>query len=113
MSAEQCTTVGYHPNKVGVTPTNNTAQAIFPPQACVFVAKYAFPSTYSTYVELLANLSSLMQSETDEQLEYAVTEAFQRFGDVYIKIRRDSRQMPFAFAQYTVRLTHLLPGRCL
>ena len=54
-----------------------------------------------------------MQSETDEQLEYAVTEAFQRFGDVYIKIRRDSRQMPFAFAQYTVRLTPFSPGRCL
>ena len=54
MSAEQCTTVGYHPNKLGVTPTNNTAQAIFPPQACVFVAKYAL-SLNSTFVELSAN----------------------------------------------------------
>ena len=29
----------YHPDKIGVTPTNDTAQAFFPPQACVFIAK--------------------------------------------------------------------------
>lgn len=49
MGIEQCATLGYHPNKIGVTPTNNTAQAIFPPQACVFVAKYAF-SLHSQHV---------------------------------------------------------------
>ena len=49
--------------------------------------------------------NSLSQSETDEQLEHSVTEAFQQFGNVYVKIRRDSRQMPFAFAQYTVSLS--------
>ena len=54
-----------------------------------------------------------MQSETDEQLEYAVTEAFQRFGNVYVKIRRDARQMHLAFAQYTVRHTMRLLQRSL
>ncbi|KAG8534246.1 uncharacterized protein KY384_001090 [Bacidia gigantensis] len=80
--SESTARLACHPDKLGVTPTNNTAQAIFSPQACVFVA-------------------NLTQSESDEQLEYAVTEAFQRFGNVYVKIRRDARQMPFAFAQYT------------
>ena len=58
-------------------------------------------------INLVATLligCSLSQSESDEQLEHAVTESFQQFGNVYVKIRRDSRQMPFAFAQYTVRL---------
>ena len=32
--------LGHNPHKAGLTPTNNTAQAIYPPQACVFVAKY-------------------------------------------------------------------------
>ncbi|KAL9127079.1 MAG: hypothetical protein Q9217_003981 [Psora testacea] len=45
--------------------------------------------------------SRLTQSDTDDQLEYAVTQAFQQFGNVYVKIRRDGRQMPYAFAQYT------------
>ncbi|KAL9100380.1 MAG: hypothetical protein Q9163_004238 [Psora crenata] len=74
--------LAYHPDKVGVTPTNHTAQAIFSPQACVFIA-------------------NLTQSDTDEELEYAVSQAFRQFGNVYVKIRRDTRQMPFAFAQYT------------
>ena len=29
-----------HPDRAGEAPTNSNAQAIFPPQACVFVAKY-------------------------------------------------------------------------
>lgn len=58
------------------------AQAIFPPSSCVFVA-------------------NLLQSETDEALEVAVTQVFREFGTVFVKIRRDSNQMPFAFCQYT------------
>ena len=32
----------------------------------------------------------------------AVTQVFREFGPVFVKIRRDPRQMPFAFCQYTV-----------
>ncbi len=45
---------------------------------------------------------SLSQSRTDEQLEYSVTSVFQIFGDVYVKVRRDNKGMPFAFCQYEV-----------
>lgn len=45
---------------------------------------------------------SLSQARTDEQLEYSVTSVFQVFGDVYVKVRRDSKGMPFAFCQYEV-----------
>ena len=60
-----------------------------------------------------ANLDSLTQSDTDDQLEYAVTQAFQQFGNVYVKIRRDARQMPFAFAQYTVSHSNSLAAMSL
>ncbi|MCJ1473431.1 hypothetical protein MMC13_002082 [Lambiella insularis] len=65
----------------GVEVTNDNAQALLPPMACVFVA----------------NLSS---TRTDEQLERAVISVFEKFGPVYVKIRRDHRGMPYAFAQY-------------
>lgn len=45
---------------------------------------------------------SLSQARTDEQLESSVTAVFQAFGDVYVKVRRDSKGMPFAFCQYEV-----------
>ncbi|MCJ1288114.1 hypothetical protein MMC26_007469 [Xylographa opegraphella] len=72
-----------HPPTIinGVEVTNDNAQALLPPMACVFVA----------------NLSS---TRTDEQLEYSVTRVFEQFGRVYVKIRRDNRSMPYAFAQY-------------
>lgn len=31
----------------------------------------------------------------------AVTEVFRQYGTVFVKIRRDNKQMPFAFCQYT------------
>jgi len=31
----------------------------------------------------------------------AVTQVFREFGPVYVKIRRDTKHMPFAFCQYT------------
>ena len=39
ISSGPSASLAYHPDRIGVTPTNNTAQAIFSPQACVFVAK--------------------------------------------------------------------------
>ncbi|KAL8922203.1 MAG: hypothetical protein Q9172_003664 [Xanthocarpia lactea] len=59
----------------------DTAQAMLPPNACVFVA-------------------NLTQSKSDDQLEHSVSDVFQAFGNVYVKIRRDSKGMPFAFCQY-------------
>ena len=38
----------------------------------------------------------------------AVTQVFREFGPVFVKIRRDTRQMPFAFCQYTVSKSHFL-----
>lgn len=35
-------------------------------------------------------------------LESQLTQVFSKFGVVYVKIRRDTRNMPFAFCQYTV-----------
>ncbi|KAF4635113.1 hypothetical protein G7Y89_g2980 [Cudoniella acicularis] len=59
------------------------SQSIFPPSCCVFVA-------------------NLLQSESEEALQAAVTQVFREFGPVYVKIRRDAKQMPFAFCQYTI-----------
>ncbi|KAI9641076.1 hypothetical protein NHQ30_010504 [Ciborinia camelliae] len=58
------------------------AQAVYPPSCCVFVA-------------------NLLQSESEESLEMAVTQVFREYGAVYVKIRRDNKHMPFAFCQYT------------
>ena len=38
----------------------------------------------------------------DDQLEYKVKEKFEAFGNVYVKIKRDYRGMPYAFAQFEV-----------
>ncbi|MCJ1449600.1 MAG: hypothetical protein MMC23_010122, partial [Stictis urceolatum] len=61
--------------------SGDNAQAIFPPNSCVFVA-------------------NLVSTLTDEQLEFSVTRTFEQFGKVYVKIKRDPRGMPYAFCQY-------------
>ncbi|KAH8661880.1 hypothetical protein BX600DRAFT_550747 [Xylariales sp. PMI_506] len=58
------------------------AQSFYPPTACVFVA-------------------NLPESIDDTRLEAEVTRQFSKFGVVFVKIRRDNRNMPFAFCQYT------------
>ncbi|KAI8632654.1 hypothetical protein F5Y19DRAFT_471825 [Xylariaceae sp. FL1651] len=58
------------------------AQTYYPPEACVFVA-------------------NLPEHKTDVDLETAVTKVFAAFGPVFVKIRRDPKNMPFAFCQYT------------
>ncbi|KAJ4147295.1 hypothetical protein LMH87_001829 [Akanthomyces muscarius] len=58
------------------------AQGIYPPTACIFAA-------------------NLAQLYDDKTLEYEVTRAFSKYGPVFVKIRRDQRQMPFAFCQFT------------
>ncbi|KAK1255964.1 hypothetical protein MKX07_008223 [Trichoderma sp. CBMAI-0711] len=63
-------------------PTQIDAQNIYPSSACVFVA-------------------NLSQAVDDRRLEIEVTKYFSQYGTVFVKIRRDSRQMPFAFCQFT------------
>ncbi|KAI0130098.1 hypothetical protein BJ170DRAFT_681568 [Xylariales sp. AK1849] len=58
------------------------AQLYYPPSACVFVA-------------------NLPEGVNDSRLETEVTKQFSKFGIVFVKIRRDSKNMPFAFCQYT------------
>ena len=48
------------------------------------------------------NYYSLSSLRSDDQLEHSVTQAFSVFGNVYVKIRRDNKGMPFAFCQYEV-----------
>jgi hypothetical protein len=45
---------------------------------------------------------SLPEGVRDNSLEAEVTRQFSAFGTVFVKIRRDSRNMPFAFCQFTV-----------
>lgn len=49
-----------------------------------------------------AKSRSLTQIKSDEELEKSVSAVFQAFGNVYVKIRRDNKGMPFAFCQYEV-----------
>uniref|UniRef100_A0A8H7K7D2 RRM domain-containing protein n=1 Tax=Bionectria ochroleuca TaxID=29856 RepID=A0A8H7K7D2_BIOOC len=58
------------------------AQDIYPSTACIFVA----------------NLAS---NVADEELEEEVMAVFGKFGKAYVKLRRDTRNMPYAFVQYT------------
>ncbi|KAI0008643.1 hypothetical protein F4779DRAFT_641473 [Xylariaceae sp. FL0662B] len=58
------------------------AQAFYPATACVFVA-------------------NLPEHVRDARLEAEVTRAFSDFGIVFVKIRRDQKNMPFAFCQFT------------
>ncbi|KJZ79317.1 hypothetical protein HIM_01468 [Hirsutella minnesotensis 3608] len=46
-------------------------------------------------------VANLPQQYHDHKLEEEVTKAFSQFGIVFVKIKRDSRGMPFAFCQYT------------
>nr|CDN29963.1 Putative protein of unknown function [Podospora anserina]CDP24435.1 Putative protein of unknown function [Podospora anserina S mat+] len=71
---------------MSVSDSGNSAeidpQDVYPSTACVFVANLAEP-------------------RDDVALEAAVTRAFSRFGTVFVKIRRDHNNLPFAFVQYT------------
>ncbi|CAH0023389.1 unnamed protein product [Clonostachys rhizophaga] len=58
------------------------AQDIYPSTACIFVANLA------------SNVS-------DEELEEEVMAVFEKFGKAFVKLRRDTRNMPYAFVQYT------------
>ncbi|GAB0140955.1 hypothetical protein EsHS_00001563 [Epichloe bromicola] len=65
-----------------INPTSLDAQGIYPGTACMFVA-------------------NLSQPYDDRTLELEVTKTFSQFGEVWVKIKRDGSQMPFAFCQFT------------
>ncbi|KAL9943179.1 hypothetical protein ACHAPW_002635 [Verticillium nonalfalfae] len=89
-SPSKARVLGFHEDRVP------DAQEFYSSEFCVFVA-------------------NLPQSQSDETLEAAVTETFSKFGTVFVKIRRDTRnQMPYGFAQFTNAhnaRTALLKGR--
>ncbi|KAK0609341.1 hypothetical protein B0T17DRAFT_501626 [Bombardia bombarda] len=58
------------------------AQGVYPPTACVFVA-------------------NLPEPKDDMALEAAIVREFTKYGTVFVKIRRDAQNMPFAFCQFT------------
>ncbi|KHO00969.1 Nucleotide-binding, alpha-beta plait [Metarhizium album ARSEF 1941] len=64
------------------SPAKLDAQVIYPGTACMFVA-------------------NLSQPYEDKVLEFEVTKIFSQFGEVWVKIKRDCYQMPFAFCQFT------------
>ncbi|KAK7974345.1 hypothetical protein PG989_016193 [Apiospora arundinis] len=64
------------------------AQEFYPASACVFVA--------SACVQRSGHMDNM-------KLERYLNDSFGKFGAVFIKIRRDKDNMPFAFRQYTIR----------
>ncbi|RDW77401.1 hypothetical protein BP6252_05454 [Coleophoma cylindrospora] len=62
--------------------SGNNAQAYYPPAYCIFVA-------------------NLLATASDEVLTASVTEAFRKYGQVFVKVRRDNKGMPYSFAQFT------------
>ena len=86
-------------DRTGVPLSSDNAQAMLPPRACVFVAKSA---RYPMGGDTSLTTYSLVQTQSDDQLEHHVHIAFLQYGTCYVKIRRDARDMPFAFVQYEV-----------
>ncbi|KAK4971236.1 hypothetical protein LTR66_011449 [Elasticomyces elasticus] len=78
-------------DRVTETPTVENAQALFPPTACMFIA-------------------NLCATRTDAEILDALNGRFRQFatkvgsteqeGGLWIKVYRDNRGMPYAFAQY-------------
>lgn len=64
----------------------------------------SWPSKFLTYEipSYLLTRFSLPEAVDDQALEAEVTRHFSKFGVVFVKIRRDPRNMPFAFCQFTV-----------
>ncbi|KAF7503553.1 hypothetical protein GJ744_003626 [Endocarpon pusillum] len=69
------------PDRLAEVITADNAQAIYPPQACIFVA----------------NLSTQC---TDEQIQKACESKFGAWGPCHAKVHRDKNRMPYAFVQF-------------
>jgi hypothetical protein len=78
---------------------------MMPKASTHLLAASSLPSkSFPLQLKLKLISQSLLQSEGEETLQMAVTQVFREFGPVFVKIRRDAKQMPFAFCQYTVSL---------
>lgn len=44
----------------------------------------------------------MSEPKDDIALEAAITREFSKFGTVFVKIKRDNKNIPFGFCQYTV-----------
>lgn len=77
------------------------------------LAAFSLPSKFiQIYSSTDTDFNSLLQTEGEETLQMAVTQVFREFGPVFVKIRRDAKQMPFAFCQYTVSTSICLSIFC-
>lgn len=104
-SPSKARVLGFHEDRVP------DAQEFYSSEFCVFVAKYALPESIPGLDTDGQTFCSLPQSQSDETLEAAVTEMFSKFGTVFVKIRRDTRnQMPYGFAQFTVGIPNTRTG---
>ncbi|CAM1501663.1 Fc.00g036470.m01.CDS01 [Cosmosporella sp. VM-42] len=57
--------------------------------------QYIWPNQYCVF------LANLPRSYDNAALEVAIKRAFGRYGVVFVKVKRDKRDMPLAFLQYT------------
>ncbi len=93
----------FHPreDQIGLQLSADTAQAILPTKRMCFGSKVrSLPSYFKIWMKLMFN--NLTQARTGEQLEFSVTSIFKAFGDVYVKVRRESNGIPYALYQYKV-----------
>lgn len=101
-------------DRIGQPISLDNAQAPNPPDACVFVAKQV-PQAQSRRTSLSLQ-NSLQSNESGAELQGAIEQAFHRYGDCWVKVRRDGRGMPFAFVQYRLKTeaeVALIPGKNL
>ena len=91
----------------GLLPTTLKACSL---PALVSLLPSKSPCTIISCAQLTS--SSLSTGCADNVLELAVNDAFKKFGKCYTKIRRDHKNMPFAFVQYEVWLVDLMMSSC-
>lgn len=72
-------------------------------------AQFSSPSTFlsSRSLDHILTAYSLLKTATDDRLAEDIVRVFGEYGAVDVKVRRDSREMPFAFVQYTVSVRRL------
>ncbi|KAI5464326.1 hypothetical protein BGZ63DRAFT_421378 [Mariannaea sp. PMI_226] len=75
------------------------AQGLYPPSACIFVAKY-FYGYYTSNESNIVLPASLPIDQSDTTLMIEVKKAFSIYGRVHVKIKRDRKKRPVAFCQF-------------
>lgn len=72
------------------------------PRAPVSLSPSELSRAHRSHASSLTTHASLPENKDDVALEAALTREFCNYGTVFVKIRRDNHNMPFAFCQYTV-----------